>query len=126
MGPPGGERTFFLRRSVEIELVKRQGRRVQTPLFNLQARRAGGSPARVGIVAGKRLGGAVARNRVKRRFRELARTVRPRLVRGYEMLVFPRREAVTVRPAALRELWLSVLGREGLLVSESDRPCGSS
>lgn len=126
MSRPRGDRTFFLRRSAEIELVKRQGRRVQTPLFNLQARRADGGPTRVGIVAGKRLGGAVARNRVKRRFRELARTVRPRLACGYEMLVFPRREAVTARPAILRDLWLSVLGREGLLVSESDRPCGGS
>lgn len=126
MGRLGGDRAFFLRRSAEIELVKRQGRRVQTPLFNLQARRADGSPARIGIVAGKRLGGAVARNRVKRRFRALARTVRPRLAVGYEMLVFPRREAVTARPAILQGLWLSVLGREGLLVPESDRPCGNS
>lgn len=126
MARPGGDRAFFLRRSADIDRVKRQGRRVQTPLFNLQACRANDAPTRVGIVAGKRLGGAVARHRVKRRFRELARQVRPRLVASYQVLVFPRREAITARPAALRDAWLSVLGREGLLRVESDPACDSS
>ncbi len=126
MAKPGWERALFLKKGTDIERVKRQGRRVQTPLFNIQARQTCGAPTRIGIVAGKRLGSAVARNRAKRRFRELARQVRRQLVAGYEVLVFPRREAVTARPAVLRDLWLSVLRREGLLLPESNFLCGGS
>lgn len=74
--------------------------------------------SRIGIVVGKRLGKAVLRNRAKRVFRELARVVRPRLVPGRDLLIFPRREALTVTHQELRGSWLSVLDREKLLRPE--------
>ncbi|MDE3017661.1 MAG: ribonuclease P protein component [Nitrospirota bacterium] len=136
MTRPLGDRRFFLRNSAEIERVKKEGRRRQTPLFNLLACPAAATQpescqddhrhSRIGIVVGKRLGQAVVRNRAKRVFRELARLVRPRLVPAFDLLVFPRREALTVPHAQLRELWLSVLRREGLLVPAEDKSCGDS
>lgn len=133
---PLGDRRFFLRNSAEIERVKKEGRRLQTPLFNLLACPAVTTspglpeqdprPSRIGIVVGKRLGRAVARNRAKRIFRELARSARPRLALACDLLVFPRREALTVPHAQLREAWLSALRRAGALASTEDSSCNDS
>ncbi|HEX6741474.1 MAG TPA: ribonuclease P protein component [Sphingomicrobium sp.] len=55
------------------------GRRVPTPGFILLVRdRADSDPAmRVGFTVTKKIGGAVVRNRMKRRFRALAREIVP-------------------------------------------------
>ncbi len=115
----------FLRASAEIERVKKVGRRVQTPTFNLQfcpahpplsGQSAALRGARVGIVVGKRLGTAVLRNRAKRIFRELARHVGRRLAAGRDLVVFPKRDSLAMRHDELRNVWISVLEREGLLV----------
>jgi ribonuclease P protein component len=127
MARPPEDRRFFLRNSAEIERVKRAGRRIRTPLFNFITCRASSSTghSRIGIVVGKRLGTAVTRNRAKRLFRELARQCRRRLAGGYDCLVFPRREALGVRHDELRQAWVSVLEREGL-ISSSSEPCSTS
>lgn len=55
------------------------GRRAPTPGFVLLVRpRDDDDPAiRLGITVSKKVGGAVVRNRMKRRFRELARKILP-------------------------------------------------
>ena len=126
MSRPPGDRHLFLRSSPEIERVKKDGRRFQTPLFNLVSFASGAPHTRIGIVVGKRLGMAVTRNRAKRRFRELARQVRQQLVQGQDLLVFPRRESLSARPPHLRDLWISALRHEGLLVSRTDLRCDNS
>jgi ribonuclease P protein component len=47
----------------------REGRRARHPLLHLVVRRTGAPGTRIGFSVGKRLGGAVVRNRVKRRLR---------------------------------------------------------
>lgn len=122
------DRLLFIRRSAEIERVKRVGRRYQTPFFNLVSgpSSADGKPSRIGIVVGKRLGLAVTRNRAKRRFRELSRQVRPHLVSGRDMIVFPRREALIVSFQHLRDTWVAALSHEGLMNPNADLSCVNS
>ena len=117
MTPPPEDRAFFLRKSVDIERVKRTGHRVSTPLFNLVSCRSEMPHARVGIIVGKRLGGAVLRNRAKRLFRELARQVRRQLIPRCDMLVFPRRDVLAAPHGILRETWLKTLQQQRLLRS---------
>lgn len=114
-------RELLLRKGVEIERVKREGRRRQTPYFNLVWCAGMSARARTGVIVGRRLGHAVDRNRAKRIFRELARLSRRRLVGGRDILIFPRRQALQVAHATLRDAWLSVLQEEGLV-----SPGGSS
>src|SRR2546426_949621 len=70
----------------------------------------------LGVVVGKKLGGAVWRNRSKRRFGELARLSLPRLPAGLDLLILPRRESVTEPAQYLRESWQALLARAKLLV----------
>lgn len=51
----------------------REGRRARHPLLHLVVRRSGAPGTRIGFSVGKRLGGAVVRNQVRRRLRMIVR-----------------------------------------------------
>lgn len=121
-----GDRVLFLRKRTDIERVKKHGRRFQTPLFSMLSCPSGSPQTRIGIVVGKRFGGAVNRNRAKRVFRELVREVRQQLVAGRELLVFPRREALIVRHRLLEDAWKAALRHERLMIAELDQRCDTS
>lgn len=78
-------------------------RRHGTAGIHLQARKRGeGDPAtgiRVGFTCSKKVGNAVARNRAKRRLREVARRVLPRLGRNdWDYVLIGRKDATVARP----------------------------
>jgi len=54
------------------------------------------SAARVGLTAGKVLGKAHERNRIKRRMRELVRRHFSELPAGYDLILHPRRQVMTM------------------------------
>jgi ribonuclease P protein component len=99
--------------SRDINFVKQHGRRFSTAIFNLLVCRTHGD-TRVGIVVGRRFGTAVRRNRAKRLFRELTRQVHRHLVEGYWLLVFPKRDAITLPFESLKHAWCSTLKRQGV------------
>lgn len=105
----------FLKEGRDIDRVKRSGRRVQTPLFNLMFCPSSLGKSRVAIIVGRRFGIAVRRNRVKRIFRELTRTLTADLIPGHDILVFPKSRALLVKHDGLVHAWRSTLGRAGLL-----------
>lgn len=115
MGSQARNGAMFLRVSRDIEQVKRHGHRSSTQCFNLLVTRMEGAVSQVGIVVGRRFGNAVKRNRSKRRFRELVREIYPDLIPGYHLLVFPKREALTLSFGELKELWRTTLSKRRLL-----------
>lgn len=120
MSQGGGDRNLFLKRSRDIEYAKQHGRRISTALFNVIICRTDVPDSRVGIVVGKRFGGAVSRNRVKRLFRELTRQLRGQLLPGNALVVFPKRDSIAQPFAVLKEAWLSSLQRQRLLRIHED------
>ncbi len=84
-----------------------QARRRGTPGFLLQARlrhegEPGGTAVRVGFTCSKKVGNAVARNRAKRRLREIARLVLPTHgLPGWDYVLVGRPEATASRDFAL-------------------------
>ena len=94
-------------------------RRQGTAGFLLQARQRNDADAvavatiRVGYTCSKKLGNAVARNRAKRRLREIARAVLPDAGRsGWDYVLVGRLEATATRDfAALKTDLLSALQR---------------
>ena len=57
----------------------------------LWLREGPGAAGRLGVVAGRKVGGAVERNRAKRRLREVYRLNRQRLRPGYDVVLVARR-----------------------------------
>lgn len=83
-------------------------RRVSTPAFTLQYRaRAQGEATgiRVGFTCSKKVGNAVARNRAKRRLREIARLTLPAQGKdGFDYVLIGRRDSTATRDfAALQQ-----------------------
>ncbi len=76
--PQEAQRLTILRKRSDF-LAANAGRRAATPGFVLLVRnRNDGDPVkRIGFTVTKKIGGAVVRNRMKRRFRELAREIIP-------------------------------------------------
>ncbi|MCT4555956.1 MAG: ribonuclease P protein component [Pelagimonas sp.] len=85
----------ILQKRSDFLLAARAGR-APCPAFLLQARKRRSGEAeglRVGFTCSKKVGNAVARNRAKRRLREIARAVLPELGRdGWDYVLIGRAE----------------------------------
>lgn len=76
-----------------------RARRVAMPGFVLQARKSDTDAMRIGYTCSKKVGNAVARNRAKRRLREIAREVLPTHGKpGYDYVLIGRRLETAARP----------------------------
>ena len=112
---PKSEDKLFLRKRKDIERVKRQGQRLQTPLFNLMFCEVSHTGTKVGVVVGRRLGKAVVRNRAKRIFKELVRATQHELLKGRNIIVFPKSQALGEKHQAIRRSWKAALHHAGLV-----------
>ena len=91
-----------LRKRADFLQAAKAARR-STPGFTIQARKRAADETRIGIHVGytcsKKVGSAVARNRAKRRLREIARQVLPGHGRaGWDYVLIGRADSTTVRP----------------------------
>jgi ribonuclease P protein component len=98
--------------SSEYARVRRGGRRVSARYLTLLGLPNTAGRDRLGIVASRRLGGAVLRNRAKRRVREVFRRQHPdRTPRSFDLVVIPRRDIVDAPFAAVEADFQTALGR---------------
>ena len=70
---------------------------------------------RVGITAGKKLGKAVVRNRVRRRLREVYRLNEDKFLPGWDIVVVARSRCITASFEKLTDSYLSLAGKAGIL-----------
>ncbi|MGR3514496.1 MAG: ribonuclease P protein component [Paracoccaceae bacterium] len=94
--------TILTRRADFVAAAK--AKRVSTPAFTLQYRAREDESAegiRVGFTCSKKVGNAVARNRAKRRLREIARLLLPELGHAdFDYVLIGRRDLTAGRPFA--------------------------
>jgi ribonuclease P protein component len=111
------QRRHRLSRSRDFDAVYRHGRSVSTRflvLYRFDREGDDDGEARLGIAVPKRIGGAVIRNRIKRRLRETWRELLPGVPRGadYVLLVrAPLADAEERDADWLRERVQEVLGK---------------
>jgi ribonuclease P protein component len=101
VGAAGFGRQARLLRPGDFQRVGRAGRHHSSESFAIIVadRHADGSGAgaRLGVTVSRKVGGAVARNRVKRQVREWFRRQRARLGEGKDVVVIARRPAASLR-----------------------------
>ena len=103
-----------LRRKADFDSLGRRGSVRSTRLLVLRSLRTDRPETRIGLSTPKSLGGAVQRNRVRRRLRELIRERYGAIGGGWDLLVIARPEAGAASYAELREMLRSLLERSGI------------
>lgn len=150
---PGGERFGRERRvrsSRDFARVRRAGRSVSgarltlayvaraaaieaglevNPETNPEAKPKAGhaqptGPARVGFIVGKRVGGAVVRNRVRRRLREIMRRKLRSIQPGWDLVIIARPPAAAAPSAELARELGALLRRARVLTPEDASRAG--
>lgn len=119
-------KSIRLQHSSEFLRVKTEGRTYGGRYFALGVLKDQGTTqgkTRTGLIASKRVGMAVDRNRVRRRLRELMRLSLPLWTPGVWVVAIARRAAVEATFDELRAEWLRLAGRAGIL-RESIRQTG--
>ena len=81
----------------------------------LYARKNHSDQNRVGITVSKKLGCAVIRNRVRRRFREVYRLQEERFAPGWDIVVVARSRSIKSDFTTLTEAYLSLAKKAGIL-----------
>ncbi len=84
------EKIISLCKNYEFQRLYRKGISAVRPTLVMYAAKGRGDKIRLGITAGKKIGGAVSRNRAKRRIRELFRITQQELKSGMDICIVAR------------------------------------
>ncbi|HET7676477.1 MAG TPA: ribonuclease P protein component [Candidatus Limnocylindrales bacterium] len=109
-----------LRARGDFEVLQRDGRTRGHPLLSVRSVRNGREGTRFGYSTARRIGTAVVRNRTRRRLREIARRLGPRLAPGWDVLVVARPAATEASATELAEVLERLLRQSGILLEKSD------
>ena len=91
-------------------------------VFSILTNVPGCDHARVGIITSRRVGGAVVRNKVRRRLREIFRHARARLLKGVWLVIVARPHAGNASFQDLQKEWWKLAERGGIVHKEVPAP----
>lgn len=86
----------------EFQEIFAKGAKLVTPFFVLYYRRSTGPAHRLGLTVSRRMGPAVIRNRIKRRFREMFRCNKPLADVHLDLVLNARKPAATASYSELQ------------------------
>jgi ribonuclease P protein component len=101
----------MLRRRADFDAISRDGSARSTPLLVLRRLRTERAETRIGLSTPRTVGGAVARNQLRRRLRELVRARLARIGPGWDLLLIARPAAGQAGHAELAEALDGLLER---------------
>jgi ribonuclease P protein component len=112
---PAGRR---LKLSRDFTRVRTEGRTARGTLLTIGVLSAENETHfRVGLITSKRVGGAVVRNRVRRRLREIVRRHQHALASGLWFVIIARPSAAAATFAALEAEYLRLMRRAGIFTN---------
>lgn len=109
------KRRFRLTRSNDIKRVRRVGKSYAHPLVVLVASDASDASSRIAIITGKSVGGAVERNRVRRRIRAICDMFLPKMKTGFQAVLIGRAPSGRATFNELEQSVENVFRRAGLI-----------
>ena len=109
-----------VRRRVDFERAYSSGSRIQARYMTVFVVPNGGTLARLGVAATRKLGPAIDRNRAKRLAREVFRRNKP--VEGLDVVVVPRREMLDALFTSLEADYRAALKARHTAPAGSRRP----
>jgi ribonuclease P protein component len=115
------QRKEYLTKSEQYALVYDKGSSWVSGLVVMKALPNGLTFSRYGFSVSRRVGEAVARNRVKRRLREILRSAP--LVPGWDIIFIARPKVASASFASLEESVQSLLSQAGLVTKEYEEAC---
>jgi ribonuclease P protein component len=114
------QRKFRLTRSTDFKRVRRSGKSFTHPLMVLLVHGSSElQKVRVGVTAGRSVGGAVYRNRAKRLLRESIRPLLPGVQPGWDLILIARPALLSASLADIRQVVQGLLER-ARIVTRSD------
>ena len=105
------QRKFRLTRSTDFKRVRRTGKSYAHPFVVLVVQTSETPRVRVGVTAGRSVGGAVQRNRAKRLLREAMRPLLPDLYPGWDLILIARPALASKSLQEIRQVLTGLLRR---------------
>lgn len=106
--------TVSIKRNHEFQRLYSKGKSAASPFLAVYCRRNRMGCNRLGLTVGKKVGGAVVRNRVRRRIKEVYRLHEGELVPGYDIVVVARVRAAYSTYHQLEKSFLTLADKLGL------------
>lgn len=108
-----------LKKNSEFRRLYAKGKTSANKYLVVYCRRSGRGVNRHGYTVSAKLGGAVVRNRVRRRLREIVRLNALKLKSGWDIVVVARSRAVAAPYAELERAYLGACAALGLLKEDA-------
>lgn len=117
------KRAYRLRTPEQYQRVRRDGRTWDVGMLMLNAAPNRRRVSRCGFIVAKRLGGAVVRNRIRRRVREAVRLLYPQIEPGWDLVFIARSPALAaIAFPQLQALVLQLVQRAGMVRESVNTP----
>ena len=109
------QRKYRLTRSTDFKRVRRTGKSYAHPFVVLVVQASEAPGVRVGVTAGRSVGGAVQRNRAKRLLREAIRPMLPELLPGWDLILIARKALPSESLQDIRQALTDLLRRAEII-----------
>ena len=120
----GLPRSRILKKKKDFQAVYSRGKSYANRFLVLYVFRSNGFQGKVGFAAGKKLGNAVKRNRIKRLLRESYRMHQSEIEEGVSLLLVGRKAALAVKCQELEKVFLALGRKAGIMAGRKSFDSG--